>query len=179
VPAIMPLKYKCKTKDEIPAEHLPLYAEREGAWVLDVDGAVEKSKLDERRRRGAGPRGRGRAVPVSPPPPATACRRCRRPQHITALDRDEQGRVPRRAATAGASIVATDRAFMPSVRTERSRSQRGRGPSPVRIEHDTRQRASNESIIGPVSTGFRQRNGTERKRRASGAVRWRLRSGVK
>jgi len=45
----MPLKYKRKTKDEIPAEHLPLYAEREGAWVLDVDGAVEKSKLDEFR----------------------------------------------------------------------------------------------------------------------------------
>jgi hypothetical protein len=45
----MPLKYKCKTKDEIPAEHLPLYAEREGAWVLDVDGAVDKSKLDEFR----------------------------------------------------------------------------------------------------------------------------------
>lgn len=49
MPATMPLKYKCKTKDEIPAEHLPLYAEREGAWVLDVDGAVEKSKLDEFR----------------------------------------------------------------------------------------------------------------------------------
>jgi hypothetical protein len=45
----MPLKYKFKTKDEIPAEHLPLYAERDGAWVLDVDGAVEKSKLDEFR----------------------------------------------------------------------------------------------------------------------------------
>jgi hypothetical protein len=29
--------------------HLPLYAEREGGWVLDVDGAVEKSKLDEFR----------------------------------------------------------------------------------------------------------------------------------
>ena len=45
----MPLKYKFKTKDEIPPENLPLYAEREGAWVLDVDGAVEKSKLDEFR----------------------------------------------------------------------------------------------------------------------------------
>ena len=45
----MPLKYKFKTKDEIPAEHLPHYAERDGAWVLDVDGAVEKSKLDEFR----------------------------------------------------------------------------------------------------------------------------------
>ena len=49
MPAIMPLKYKFKTKDEIPAEHLPLYAERDGAWLLDVDGAVEKSKLDEFR----------------------------------------------------------------------------------------------------------------------------------
>jgi hypothetical protein len=28
---------------------LPFYAEREGAWVLDVDGAIEKSKLDEFR----------------------------------------------------------------------------------------------------------------------------------
>ena len=45
----MALKYKFKTKDEIPAEHLSLYAEREGAWVLDVDGAVEKTKLDEFR----------------------------------------------------------------------------------------------------------------------------------
>ena len=46
---IMPLKFKFKSKDEIPADHLPLYAEREGGWVLDVEGAVEKSKLDEFR----------------------------------------------------------------------------------------------------------------------------------
>jgi len=26
----MPLKFKFKTKDEIPADHLPLYAERDG-----------------------------------------------------------------------------------------------------------------------------------------------------
>ena len=45
----MALKFKFKTKDEIPAEHLPLYAERDGAWQLDVDGAVEKTKLDEFR----------------------------------------------------------------------------------------------------------------------------------
>lgn len=45
----MALKYRFKSKDEIPAEHLSLYAEREGAWVLDVEGAVEKSKLDEFR----------------------------------------------------------------------------------------------------------------------------------
>ena len=40
---------KFKTKDEIPAEHLSLYAERDGGWVLDVDGAADKSKLDEFR----------------------------------------------------------------------------------------------------------------------------------
>ena len=45
----MPLKFKFKTREEIPAEQQPFYAEREGGWVLDVDGAVEKSKLDEFR----------------------------------------------------------------------------------------------------------------------------------
>ena len=45
----MALKFKFKTKDEIPADHLPLYAEREGGWILDVEGAVDKSKLDEFR----------------------------------------------------------------------------------------------------------------------------------
>src|SRR5258706_7809038 len=46
---VMVLKFKVKTKEEIPAEHLPFYAERDGGWVLDVDGAVERSKLDEFR----------------------------------------------------------------------------------------------------------------------------------
>ena len=45
----MALKFKFKTKDEIPAEHLPFYAERDGGWVLDAEGAVEKTKLDEVR----------------------------------------------------------------------------------------------------------------------------------
>src|ERR1044072_1884938 len=45
----MALKFRSKTKEEIPAEHVALYAEREGAWVLDVEGAVDKSKLDEFR----------------------------------------------------------------------------------------------------------------------------------
>ena len=45
----MALKFKFKSKDEVPAEHLSLYTERDGAWLLDVDGAVEKSKLDEFR----------------------------------------------------------------------------------------------------------------------------------
>src|SRR5438045_1804559 len=45
----MALKFKYKTKEEVPAESLPFYVEREGAFVLDVDGAVEKSKVDEFR----------------------------------------------------------------------------------------------------------------------------------
>jgi len=45
----MALKFKIKSKDEVPAEHLPLYTERDGAWLLDVEGAVEKAKLDEFR----------------------------------------------------------------------------------------------------------------------------------
>jgi hypothetical protein len=49
----MALKFKFKSKDEIPADHLPLYAEREGAWVLEVEGAVDKSKFDEFRTTNA------------------------------------------------------------------------------------------------------------------------------
>jgi len=45
----MALKFKFKTKEEIPAESQSLYVERDGGWLLDVDGAVEKSKLDEFR----------------------------------------------------------------------------------------------------------------------------------
>lgn len=45
----MALKFKFKTREEIPAEQAALYVERDGAFVLDVDGAVDKSKLDEFR----------------------------------------------------------------------------------------------------------------------------------
>src|SRR5512138_3654497 len=45
----MALKYKFKSKDEIPAEQQGLYVERDGSWLLDVDGAVDKSKLEEFR----------------------------------------------------------------------------------------------------------------------------------
>jgi hypothetical protein len=45
----MALKFKFKTKEEVPAESQSLYVERDGGWVLDVDGAVDKSKLDEFR----------------------------------------------------------------------------------------------------------------------------------
>jgi hypothetical protein len=45
----MALKYKLKSKEEIPAEQQGLYVERDGSWVLDVDGAADKSKLDEFR----------------------------------------------------------------------------------------------------------------------------------
>ena len=45
----MALKYKFKSQEEIPAEQQALYVERDGVWQLDVDGAVEKSKLEEFR----------------------------------------------------------------------------------------------------------------------------------
>jgi hypothetical protein len=45
----MALKYKLKSKDEVPAELHNLYVERDGAFLLDVDGAVDKAKLDEFR----------------------------------------------------------------------------------------------------------------------------------
>jgi hypothetical protein len=48
-PKIMPLKFKYAKKDEVPAEHAGLYVERDGALVLDVDGAVAKERLDEFR----------------------------------------------------------------------------------------------------------------------------------
>ncbi len=45
----MAIKFRVKSKDEVPAELQGLYVEREGALVLDVEGAVEKAKLDEFR----------------------------------------------------------------------------------------------------------------------------------
>jgi hypothetical protein len=45
----MALKFKFKTKDEIPAELQSLYVERDGAWMLDAEGVVEKSKHEEFR----------------------------------------------------------------------------------------------------------------------------------
>jgi hypothetical protein len=45
----MSLKYKLKSKDEVPAEHQSLYVERDGAFILDADGAADKTKLDEFR----------------------------------------------------------------------------------------------------------------------------------
>jgi hypothetical protein len=45
----MSLKFKVNSKDEVPAEVQPLYLERDGALFLDVEGAVDKSKLDEFR----------------------------------------------------------------------------------------------------------------------------------
>ena len=44
----MPIKFKAK-KDEIPAELQSFYVERDGSFVLDVDGAVEKTRVDEVR----------------------------------------------------------------------------------------------------------------------------------
>jgi hypothetical protein len=49
----MPLTFKFKTREEIPAEHANLYVERDGAWFLDADGIVEKTKLEEVRNSSA------------------------------------------------------------------------------------------------------------------------------
>ena len=45
----MALKYRYGAKEEIPPEQVSLYAEREGAWVLDCDGVADKAKLEEAR----------------------------------------------------------------------------------------------------------------------------------
>ena len=45
----MALKFKFASKEQIPAEHTALYVERDGAFVLDAEGAVDKSRVDEFR----------------------------------------------------------------------------------------------------------------------------------
>jgi len=45
----MSMKFRFKSKEEVPAEQQALYVERDGEWVLDVDGVVDKSKHDEFR----------------------------------------------------------------------------------------------------------------------------------
>ena len=45
----MALKPKYKDVKEIPVGDERLYVERDGAWVLEVEGLVEKAKLDEFR----------------------------------------------------------------------------------------------------------------------------------
>jgi hypothetical protein len=47
----MALKYKYTKREEIPAEQAALYVEREGAFVLDVDGATDKAKVEELRTK--------------------------------------------------------------------------------------------------------------------------------
>ena len=45
----MALKYKYPNKQEIPAEQQALYIERDGAWLLDAEGVVDKAKHEEFR----------------------------------------------------------------------------------------------------------------------------------
>jgi hypothetical protein len=45
----MALKYKYAKREEIPAEQVALYVERDGAFVLDAEGATDKAKADEFR----------------------------------------------------------------------------------------------------------------------------------
>ena len=46
----MALKFKLKSREEVPADLASFYVERDGAFLLDAEGAVEKSKLDEFRK---------------------------------------------------------------------------------------------------------------------------------
>jgi hypothetical protein len=48
---VMALKFKFKSREEIPAEHVNLYVEREGAFVLDAEGVVEKTRVEELRSK--------------------------------------------------------------------------------------------------------------------------------
>jgi hypothetical protein len=43
------LKYKYPAPDQLPAEHQGLYAERDGAWVLAVEGAADQAELEASR----------------------------------------------------------------------------------------------------------------------------------
>jgi hypothetical protein len=45
----MALKFKYMTKDEVPAESQSLYVARDGAFVLDVEGAVDRARVEEVR----------------------------------------------------------------------------------------------------------------------------------
>jgi hypothetical protein len=45
----MALKYKYAKREEIPAEQAGFYVERDGAFVLDAEGATDKTKADEMR----------------------------------------------------------------------------------------------------------------------------------
>jgi hypothetical protein len=46
----MALKYKIKSREEIPAEQVNLYVERDGAFFLDAEGVVDKAKHEEFRQ---------------------------------------------------------------------------------------------------------------------------------
>jgi hypothetical protein len=45
----MAIKFKAKSKEEIPAELQPLYVEREGIFMLDVEDVVDTARVDEVR----------------------------------------------------------------------------------------------------------------------------------
>ena len=45
----MALKYKYAKREEVPAEQVGLYVEREGVFCLDAEGATDKVKADEMR----------------------------------------------------------------------------------------------------------------------------------
>ena len=89
----------------------------------------------------------------------------------------QQGQRP--GAQRGTSEHRSDWPCLHAIRrTERTSSQRGRGPCPVCIKHDTRQRASAASIIGACLRWLPAAERNEVKRQPGGAVRRWPRNGV-
>jgi hypothetical protein len=50
---IMSLKFRYGSKEEVPAELAGHYMEQNGAWLLNVEGAVERARLEEVRTNNA------------------------------------------------------------------------------------------------------------------------------
>jgi len=64
----MAIKFRAKTKQEIPAELQSLYMERDGSFVLDVEGVVDKARVGAKGRGQVQRRGQDRDVFRGAPP---------------------------------------------------------------------------------------------------------------
>src|SRR5258705_401183 len=45
----MPLKYRYDKQTDVPSDQVSFYTEHNGSFILDVDGAIDKSRLEELR----------------------------------------------------------------------------------------------------------------------------------
>src|SRR5712691_4104617 len=56
----MSLKFKLKSREEVPEELVQFYVERDGAFFLDAEGAVDKARVVSNNCGWRARRGRGR-----------------------------------------------------------------------------------------------------------------------